>query len=586
MCVLSVVGIQGAHAAYQNGHLRRSQGEQLRLIDQQLLGRYGVSLLLIVAEAVGDRLEHREGLYIGLLLCGIHTARRKGHTYLDTCLFSRLFDSRATGQYDQIGQRHRLGEGILNRFQFREHLGQLIRLIGFPMVLGRQADTATVGAAPHVGATEGGGRGPSRRDHLRDGETGVEDLLLERSYILLCDQFMIDCRYRILPDQLLLRDFRPKVTGSRSHVAMGQLEPGAGEGVGELVRILPIASGDGLIVRVHAHGHISGGHDDRHLPGGILGRRCLIIVPRLLGGPLIGPGRALGQLPLVVEQHLEIAVVPLGRRRRPGAFQAAADLVAADAAAVAALPAETLLFDGGRFGLRPDQCRITGAVALTEGMTAGGERHRLLVVHGHAGEGLAHIPTRSDRIGFTVGAFRIDVNQAHLHRGQRVLKQIVIAGIALVIEPALFMPPVDILLRFPDVFTSTAETEGLETHGLQGHVAGQYQQVGPGDTAAVLLLDGPEQPSRLVQIDVVGPAVDGCETLIAGAGATTSVTGTVGARAVPGHADEHGAIVAVVRRPPLLGIGHQVGEIPFQRLVVELAERLGVVERLAHGIRL
>jgi hypothetical protein len=45
-------------------------------------------------------------------------------------------------------------------------------------------------------------------------------------------------RDRVLPDQRLLGDQRAEVAGLGAHVAVGQLEPGAGEGVGELVRVL------------------------------------------------------------------------------------------------------------------------------------------------------------------------------------------------------------------------------------------------------------------------------------------------------------------------------------------------------------
>jgi hypothetical protein len=51
------------------------------------------------------------------------------------------------------------------------------------------------------------------------------------------------------------------------------------------------------------------------------------------------------------------------------------------------------------------------------------------------------------------------------------------------------------------------------------HVAGEDHQVGPGNLLAVLLLDRPEQAAGLVEVAVVGPAVDRRETLVAGAGA-------------------------------------------------------------------
>ena len=82
-------------------------------------------------------------------------------------------------------------------------------------------------------------------------------------------------------------------------------------------------------------------------------------------------------------------------------------------------------------------------------------------------------------------------------------------------------------------------------------------EVGPGDLAAVLLLDRPEEAARLVEADVVGPAVERREALLAAARAAAAVTDAIGAGAVPGHADEEAAVVAEVGRPPLLRVGHQ-----------------------------
>src|SRR2546425_10089770 len=54
---LSEVGVQGAHAADENRHLGRGQRQQLRPIDQQLLGWYGVLAPEVVSETIRDRLE-------------------------------------------------------------------------------------------------------------------------------------------------------------------------------------------------------------------------------------------------------------------------------------------------------------------------------------------------------------------------------------------------------------------------------------------------------------------------------------------------------------------------------------------------
>ena len=61
---------------------------------------------------------------------------------------------------------------------------------------------------------------------------------------------MVHGRDRVLPDQHLLRHERAQITLDRPHVAMGQLVPGAGERVRELVGMLVEAARDFLVGRV------------------------------------------------------------------------------------------------------------------------------------------------------------------------------------------------------------------------------------------------------------------------------------------------------------------------------------------------
>src|SRR6185295_1997460 len=93
--------------------------------------------------------------------------------------------------------------------------------------------------------------------------------------------------------------------------------------------------------------------------------------------PLIRTGRALGQLPFVAEQVLEVVVAPLGRRRGPGDLDAAGDRVTAFARAKAVAPAKALLLDESAFRLRTDQRRRRRAMGLAEGVPAGDQRHGL-----------------------------------------------------------------------------------------------------------------------------------------------------------------------------------------------------------------
>jgi hypothetical protein len=213
-----------------------------------------------------------------------------------------------------------------------------------------------------------------------------------------------------------------------------------------------------------------------------------------------------------------------------------------------------------------------------------------------------------------VRAFRVDIDEPHLHGAQRPFQVapavgaaslftvhlfvghdhalvVLVAGAALAIadvtaEPRLLVAPIHVQIRLPRVLAAAAETEGSETHGLERDVAAEDQQVGPGNLLAVLLLDRPEEAPGLVEAHVVRPAVERRETLLAAPGATAAVADAVRAGTVPGHADEKRTIVAEVRGPPFLRMGHQFPEVLLQCSKVEAPERLGVVEARVHRIGL
>src|ERR1035438_5016548 len=186
--------------------------------------------------------------------------------------------------------------------------------------------------------------------------------------------------------------------------------------------------------------------------------------------------------------------------------QAAADRVIPFARAKFVLPAEALSFDAGGFRHWADiLVRIGSAVGFPESVTAGNERNGLLVIHRHAGESLSDIPCRSDWIRLSIRPFRIHIDQTHLHGSERILK-ITVAAVALVRQPLALRPPENVLFGLPDVFAPAAKTERLKAHRLQGDVAGENYEVGPGDFPPILLLDRPEQSARLVEVHVVRPA--------------------------------------------------------------------------------
>ena len=154
-----------------------------------------------------------------------------------------------------------------------------------------------------------------------------------------------------------------------------------------------------------------------------------------------------------------------------------------------------------------------------------------------------------------MGSLGVDIDQAHFNRCQRLIESAV-STVASIAKPAGLATPEHILFRLPDVGATGGKAQGGETHRLQGLSAGQHNQVGPGDPIAITALQRPEQATRLVQVGVVRPAIEGRKTLIAMAGATATIGDPIGTGAVPGQADEQRSVMTPIRRPPLLGIGH------------------------------
>ena len=220
---------------------------------------------------------------------------------------------------------------------------------------------------------------------------------------------------------------------------------------------------------------------------------------------------------------------------------------------------------GAASGSGPTSFGIAGAVGFAEGVTAGDERDRLFVVHGHAAERFANILGRRQGIGLAVRPFRIHVDETHLHGSERIL-EIAVARVALVAKPGVLLAPVHGFVGLPHIGAPAAEAERLEAHRLERDIAGEDHQVGPGNFPAVFLLDRPKQPARLVEVRVVRPGVERREALLAGAGAAASIADAVRARAVPRHANEEPAVVAEIRRPPVLAVRHQAHEGPSSAL--------------------
>src|SRR5262249_26242228 len=142
----------------------------------------------------------------------------------------------------------------------------------------------------------------------------------------------------------------------------------------------------------------------------------------------------------------------------PCAFQAARDRVVASASSKTVPPAEPLLFEGRALRFGTDELgRRGGAVGFAEGVAAGNQGHRLLIIHGHPAERLLDVPRRRERIGFAVWALRIHVDQAHLNGAERIFEHPV-ARVTLVSKPLTLRSPVDVRWRLPAVLTPATET--------------------------------------------------------------------------------------------------------------------------------
>jgi hypothetical protein len=134
---------------------------------------------------------------------------------------------------------------------------------------------------------------------------------------------VVDRGNGILPDQRLGGDFWAQIAGARTHVAMGEFESGAGEGVGNLVGMFQEMPADRLVDWIDAKRQIGGQHGRPALLRGI--ERVRDQSAGSLRDPLMRAGRTLRQLPFIAEQVTQEVDAPTRRRGGSDDFKSAAD---------------------------------------------------------------------------------------------------------------------------------------------------------------------------------------------------------------------------------------------------------------------
>ena len=212
------------------------------------------------------RFEQGEGIDVGFLLRGVSASRCEGDLHVMARVLGGFLDSRPAAEHDQVGERHLLAalggsvELLLDRLELRKRLLELGGVVDLPVLLGRKANARAVSSATLVGAPECRGRRPGGRNELRNRQAGAQDLRFRACDVRIIDQRMVGGRDRVLPDQCLLRNEVAKITNPRTHVAMGELEPGPRERVRELIRMLVEAPRDLLVRRVHSQRQIGRQH--------------------------------------------------------------------------------------------------------------------------------------------------------------------------------------------------------------------------------------------------------------------------------------------------------------------------------------
>ena len=136
--------------------------------------------------------------------------------------------------------------------------------------------------------------------------------------------------------------------------------------------VLGVAFENLAVGRIHLHRHIGVGHHRHAADGRVLHVHGHVFLADVDGLPLPGTRRAFLQLPLVAEQQLEVAVIPLRGVGGPRAFKTAGHGVSTVAGLGRIAPAEALFFHRAGLGVLTQLAGVAVAMGLTHRVATGG----------------------------------------------------------------------------------------------------------------------------------------------------------------------------------------------------------------------
>ena len=154
--------------------------------------------------------------------------------------------------------------------------------------------------------------------------------------------------------------------------------------------------------------------------------------------------------------------------------------------------------------------------------------------------------------GLPLGAFWVDVDQAHLHGREGIVQLPISVRMAFVGEPLAFRAPVDILLWLPDVFATAGESSVLNPIDSRAQLPAKTMRSAHEILFPYFCLIGQSSRRALSRFALSGQLFRGAKRCVPSlAPPRPSVT-----RYVPALCQairiNSGAVVPVVGRPPVL----------------------------------